>query len=515
MAVTAFFTSVAAERLLPDDRLTARLGALMVALSPFMIGLAGAYMNHITAAAFGAVAIYAAVRTRDGHWGWAVPTGAALAWVFSTRPLAGLVVGTVVAFTIWWGAGEARQVGPCRWLARVGWSTVGAMPFLVLLGAYNRYFFGSPLRFGYSAALGPATALGFRQDPWGNSYGPLQALGYTSADLVALNLNLLETTVPVVVVAGLFLLFARRLSAGERVIAAWALLPVLANTLYWHHGIFMGPRMLNEAGPGWGLLTAVAMMGMVRLISRGRSLIVGGYSLRAAALTFLLAGGAVGYLALAPHRLLSYGGPWQAGARITVPKIDEPAIVFVHGAWATRAGMRLAANGMRLDSLETALRQNPTCRVAGFVNSYLTGRGGERTLNETMLDFTPRSHSFPERVEISPGSSILIEEGGLLTEECRREIEADRNGVIEMTPLVWQGDLPGLASGGTLYVRDLGPALNDGLIRRHPERIPLVFYTPAPESPPILVPYSEGMAALWASAIAEDEGTSARAVEMP
>src|SRR5690606_35601612 len=130
--------------------------------------------------------------------------------------LAGVVVGAVVAFTIWLGGAGGRWEQIQRWLARVGCATVGALPLLMLLGAYNHYFFGKPWRFGYSAALGPATSLGFHQDPWGNWYGPLQALGYTSSDLVALNLSLLESPVPVVLIAGLFLALARQLTPGER-----------------------------------------------------------------------------------------------------------------------------------------------------------------------------------------------------------------------------------------------------------------------------------------------------------
>lgn len=502
VAVAILFTALTAERLLPDDRATARLGAIMAALSPFLIGLAGAYMNHITAAAFGAAAVYCAVRTRDGNWAWALPTGAALAWVFGTRPLAGVVVGAVVAFAVWWDGGGARLSQPGRWLARVAWATAGASPFLILLGAYNNHFFGRPWRFGYSAALGPATALGFHQDPWGNWYGPLQALGYTSADLVALNLNLLESPVPVVLLAGLFLLFARKLSTGERIIAAWALLTVLGNLFYWHHGLFMGPRMLNEAAPAWALLTAVAAVGIVRRIPPGFRVIRGGYSVRVAVLLFLVGGGVVGYLVLAPQRLLSYGAERHAGSRVRVPEVSGPAIVFVHGAWEVRAGMRLAASGMRLDSLETALRQNPTCRVAEYVAYYVARSEGNHSAKEVKLDLTPRSDDFPPRIEISPGNWILVAEDSPLTEECLREIEADRNGVVDVTPLAWQGDLPELDTGGAMYVRDLGPESNEELIRRHPERKPLVFYTPSSDASPILMPYQEGMAAIWGGSAA-------------
>ena len=150
--------------------------------------------------------------------------------------------------------------------AAVRRSAVGIAPVLVALALYNRYFFGSALRFGYVASTGPLVSPGFHQDPTGQFYGPIQALGYTSADLVTLSLYLLETPIPAVVLVGLFFLLSPRLTRGELIIALWALLPVIANVFYWHHGNFMGPRMLNEAAPAWVLLTAVAAVGLVRRI---------------------------------------------------------------------------------------------------------------------------------------------------------------------------------------------------------------------------------------------------------
>ena len=47
---------------------------------------------------------------------------------------------------------------------------LGAAPFVAALALYNAHFFGSPLRWGYEAALGPAAGPGFGVDPWGNAY---------------------------------------------------------------------------------------------------------------------------------------------------------------------------------------------------------------------------------------------------------------------------------------------------------------------------------------------------------
>ena len=44
MALTVFFSVLIAERVFPRQPATARLGGLLVATSPFLVGLAGAYI---------------------------------------------------------------------------------------------------------------------------------------------------------------------------------------------------------------------------------------------------------------------------------------------------------------------------------------------------------------------------------------------------------------------------------------------------------------------------------------
>ncbi|HEV2040637.1 MAG TPA: hypothetical protein VGT81_11430, partial [Casimicrobiaceae bacterium] len=168
VAVTVLFTALVAERLLRDDITTARLGVVMLALSPFLIALAGAYMNHIGAAAFISVAIFCALVTLEkDNLLWPMLTGLAIGVVFSIRPLTAIVASLVVAF-IWLERREDR-VGDMilRLLRRSAAAAVGIAPILVALAVYNRHFFGSALRFGYVASTGPLVGPGFHQDPTG------------------------------------------------------------------------------------------------------------------------------------------------------------------------------------------------------------------------------------------------------------------------------------------------------------------------------------------------------------
>lgn len=501
MAITVFFTSLAAERLLSNQLGVARLGALFVAISPFSVGLAGAYMNHVGAAAGIAAAVYCALRAAEqDRLSWAVLVGVALGFTFTIRPVAA-VWGGILLLVVWLSrVGADGNVSPAPLpvpvlIRRLVAAFAGAVPFGLAIALYNARLFGHPLRFGYVAADGVAVGLGFHRDPWGNFYGPLEALAYTSSDLTALSLNLLETPIPAVVICGLYLILAPRLNAGVRVIAAWALLPVIAGSLYWHHGIFMGPRMLNEAAPAWALLAAVSGVGLVNLISPTR--MIGAYNVRLATTLVLTLGLVMGLVYLAPQRLLSYGGPYMASTRIAPPQTKEPSLIFVHGGWTGRLAMPLIAMGMPLDSVETLFRQNPTCAVDRFAKSYVQASPAERRALVATMDFAPRSGDPLIRVESSPGSIIRVQRGEKLTEPCLKEFFADRLGIVDVSPFLWQRDLPGLEAKGAMLVRDLGPTANEVVMRAFPDRRPFFLYRSAPSTPATVMDYQTGMASVW------------------
>ncbi len=489
--VAVYFTALAADRLLPDDRAVARTGALLAAASPFFIAHAGAYMNHVSAAAMGAAAVYFGVRARDdARFGWALLAGAATGAGLTIRPLAAVVTALTVAVVFALGArGEIRPFA--EWSKHSLAATAGALPFVAALGAYNAHFFGSPLRFGYTAAQGPAMGLGFHRDPWGNMYGIVEAVGFTSSDLTALSLHLLGSPIPVVLVAGLFLLTAPKLKAGERLIALWALLPVAANALYWHHGMFMGPRMLNEAAPAWAILAVVSAAGLVRVVPRSWE--PAGYSMRGGLASAVTLAALVGVLYLGPDRLLQYRG-WMASTRIGVPEVARPATVFVHGGWTSRIAMRLAARGMRLDSLEMALTRNPTCAVHRFAERYPSPSAWDA--NARPLDFALQSGELP-RVQISRGNWIRLAEGERLTPECFKEAASDTLGIVDVAPLLWQSDLPGTQRDGMMIVRDMGPEANAAFMAAHPGRQPTMLMRRADDTPPTAVPYDSAVAILW------------------
>jgi hypothetical protein len=353
----------------------------------------------------------------------------------------------------------------------------GAAPFLIGVAVYNRHYFGSFTTFGYDIALGPNAGLGFGVDPWGNTYGLKQALQYTSAEMASLSLQLFETPIPLVALIGVFLLVRGPRTAGEKTIAVIALAPLVAHLFYWHHGLFMGPRMLNEYGIVW---SALAIIAVARLYTAApaRTPVLHGYSPQ----TFLVGSIATaffGALILAPQRLRAYAVPASPAYAVAVTA-KRGGVVFIHGGWGEREAMQLAAHGWRLDDVESAVRQNSSCAVQRVIDGHAS---------RASLDLVPRATDLPRRAEFPPGNPIRIAPNETLTASCARQIRADSAGIIDPSSLLWRGgtDIP-------VFARDLGPEINSTLARTDPDARVLLR---GAAGNPVLVPYAAAMRTLW------------------
>jgi hypothetical protein len=495
MAVTVMFTSLVAERLFPEDRTVARTGALLFAVSPYLMTLAAAHMSHVTAAALLSVAAYCALRARDEGWQWALPAGLAVGAVFGTRSLSALVIGAVVTGGTWLTGLAVRKRPGAFLTARVAAALTGALPLALAVAAYNAHFFGSPFEFGYTASLGPNHGLGFHPDPFGNPFGPLEGLAYTSSDLVALGYFLLRTPLSVVLVAGIFLLVAQRLSAGTKLITAWALFPILSFAFYWHHDLILGPRMLSDAAPAWCLLASVAGLGLVRALPPGRLLVRNRFSPRvfagaALAIALVLA---AGYFI--PRDLRDYSRTFARSP--TPPSADFPTLIFVHGSWSGRIVATLLGSRMRGDSVNLAVSQNSTCRAHEFAAAYAERARGDTTIALPNLTFL-RGETDGSRPTTLTGD-VVVRSGPdeQLGPECLSQVRSDRGGTIPLMPLLWQGDLPGMPDRGAMFVRDMGPDANAQLIERYPRRRVGVLYRRTEDGTIVLSRYEDGMYALW------------------
>lgn len=484
-------------RLAPERVVAMRAAALLTALSPMLLFLAGGLLSHLTAGAALTLAAYAAIRARDGRAAWAIVAGGAIGMAVSARPLTGLVLGALFPVALWW---------PRVWAGGLGWGArrvaallAGGLPFAVALGAYHARVFGGVAQWGYLAAFGPDHGLGFHPDPWGYDYGPREALALTSTDLVQLGVQLLETPLPLTVVVGLWLVVTPRLPRGCGVLAGWALLPVAANAAYWFHA----PRMYSESAPGW---IALAVLGFSAMVGNAgpRPDQPDAPPRRIAPALGWAALLALGWAVVlgTPARWASYAWDDSTLASVRAPDAPPgpPALVFVHTPWTERITATLQGAGeMRQDSVIVALRRNGTCSLHAYAAAR-EGRVREGAFGELPVVDARRLAGTPAglaRHSADGGTVIRIRAGESLTEECTRELTSDRFGTVALAPLLWQGDLPGDERGGPMFVRDLGPDKNALVRAAYPERASFVFVPRTVGGPPELVPYEEAMHVLW------------------
>jgi hypothetical protein len=470
--------SASFDRLLPDEhRAHGRIAVLLMAVSPFALSLAGAAPSHLTAGAAGALALYAALRAAEESRGWAWLAGAAVGLMVLARPWTGLVLGPVLTLGVWverGGVALARR-------SLVPW-ILGGVPSALLLLFHDEALFGSPVVLGYDALYGPAHGLGLHADPWAYPYGLREALSYSSSDLVQLGAALLETPVSVVLVGAAYLVLARSLPRGGALVAAWALVPVAADALYWFHA----PRMLFEASPAWMLL---AVLAVAHARARSGPLVRTGIGVATAA-ALLVA------VPFAITRVVSQRWSEETLSRIAMPAEGEGALVFVHASWDERIASMLQASGMRNDSIQPILRRNDTCALHVYAEARLDGARGS-ALPTIDLAQTPAPPERASAALLEGGTRVWRERGREWPESCAREAAADRFGSLALAPLLWQGDLPGVESGRPLFVRDFGPERNRSVLAVFPDRRPLVFGYGRGGGEPALLPYEDAMALLW------------------
>ncbi|MEM7416826.1 MAG: hypothetical protein AAF389_15070 [Gemmatimonadota bacterium] len=466
---TAAATSVG-QRLLGE--LSGRILGLLLVVSPYWLLLGSTHLSHSTAAAGIALTAWAGERaTRQEGWLWPCLTGASIGVAVSARPWVGLVSAAAILLVLWRRPGLGRRSVALA---------LGGAPFAALLFGWNQRLFGDALTLGYSRAFGPAHGLGFHVDPWGNEYGAIEALAYSSADLMLFGIRALESPLPILAILAVAW-FRRPLSNGTALFAAWAAAAVTANALYWHHGIHFGPRMLLESTPAWlGLVAAVV----------GTALTDDSNATEARLGRTVLALTLIGGLALSPLALLQHRSARPTPLPAPSAVSEGPTTIFVHGAWASRVSGRLVADGVRRDSIETLLRRHDLCVADHFARDRESPPPG--------LRFDPLPGSPPELrvVELSPGNVIRVDPSHSPDAACTRQARSDRFGVLELEVVAWRTSP---ADPRIRYVRDMGPALNASVLDARPGPA-YVLVDSSPDGEPRLFAYDEGMELLWGGA---------------
>lgn len=467
------------------DETTARLAAVLLCLSPFVVTIAGSELSHLPAAALGMLAVAAATAAGGARWArGALAAGAALALMAAFRPLDAVAAAVPVGVVVLLSAPTQR-----RRAAVLGLVAVAGAVLTVPILWYNSRTTGSWLQFGYTYLWGPDLALGFHPVLWGTALTPARAVALSGLDLHQLNMYLFDSPFPVLVlIAAGFVVGRRRVLLRDMTPAAGVVALMSIFFFYWHRDVFYGPRFLFTAVPWFVVLAARSLV----LLRRAGREPYPGVTAGAVAVYGFAAIMTLGLLTVTPSRLREYHDatpvfnlhPDRDARRAGIGH----ALVVIPDGW----GSRLIA---RMWSLGVAPRFST--RLYGSIDACTL----EQALDGAALDASGRAHLLATLDSLAalghPGvptavtqdHNLRLPADGRLAPVCRSELARDSAGMLAFAPFLYL-NRPSL-DGDVVWARDLG-RWNGPLFARYPDRA-LYRYAPrAAGEPPVFTPLERG-----------------------
>ena len=326
-----------------SDETTARLAAVLLCLSPFVVAVSGSELSHLPAAA---LAMAAAARRHHGRRRALArgrrargrraradgdvppPRRRGRGGSRGPRPPAGGAAAAAGG-----GGGDRRRGGR------------GAQPCPSCGTTAGRPARGSSSATPTSGA--PSCALGFHPVPWGMPSRRPGRWRSPGEDLHQLNMYLFDSPFPVLVLVALgFVAGRRRLGLRDGVPMAGVLALMTIFFFYWHRDVFYGPRFLFSAVPWFVVLGARALTALRRA---GREVLPGVTAGFVAVFGFA-AILAVGLATVTPQRFVEYHRgtpvfdlhPDRDARRVGI----HDAVVVIPDGWGTRLITRMWALGV-------------------------------------------------------------------------------------------------------------------------------------------------------------------------
>lgn len=430
--------------------------AALLALTPFMVFMAGSHMNHVPTLAWLCLALVGLWKTTSSEAarpGSSLFTGFCLGMMVAIRPVDGAAFALPAG--VWLLVRTIRGQGSVTTLVA---SALGiGLPVFSLL-AYNLATTGHATLFGYELLWGASHGLGFHQAPWGVTHTPARGLELVNLYFLRLQTYLFETPLPSVVPAIAALALATRLTAFDRYLLASSALLVLGYFAYWHDGFFLGPRFFFLLLPALVLWTA-RLPGIVRarFPASGADRFV---------LLIYAVSAAIALLVSVPVRVRQYAG------RLSSMRLDyvapaaragvEGALILVRESWGSQVISRLWALGVSRSDADALYRTVDTCLLDETVAELEAGGIRGESALARLRALTSDSLRLVES-ELSPDRTERVLPGARYSLACQRRLLEDRGGYTFLTPLLAQ-DI-----GTNIYARDLH-ARDTLLLRRYANR---------------------------------------------
>lgn len=459
IAAVALYRFLATTR----DELTARGAAMLFALSPFVLFMAGSQMNHMATLTCLWIAVAALSQ-------WESASSAAQS--FRAAAVIGLCCGvagairpydaTLVAIAI--GLFQLRCVASRRWLVRslVVQCAIAAIPVALLLVA-NRVTTGHALPFGYDVLNGPEHRPGFHMTPLGFEHTPLRGLYIISAYLMKLDVALLAWPVPALLPVVVTLVLQRHSNRWDSLLLGILALFAAGYAVYWSESYFMGPRFLFVAAPVFLWFTA-RMPGAIRervqrpAVRTGAALLIPIWLL-AAWLVPASSSRAFGVQQLARTATMHVA---SAAAVATAVRRhgDARALIFIPEGMHARLAARLRALGTRPLFAEQVALTFDACTVHASLDAAERDAATvplERRI-QAMVATIERDAPAAPLIGRSPVDRLSLVAGRPVGSACADELSRtnpDMVSVAEMLPYA-DVDAHGRLGGGIVYARNFG-----------------------------------------------------------
>ncbi len=262
------------------DRRTARLTALLLALSPWHVLVGMSFMTHSASLAFALAAALTAVWARKGNsLLWALLSGATTGMVGMIRPLEGAVVAATIGVPLGLSAlgigGKRFKIsGLLAW--GVGCGAIGAAILY-----YNFLLTGSPAKFPIMAwadkylglnsnamGFGPDRGAGWALDPY-PGHSPLEGIINSNLNITVINTELFGWGIGSLILIALFCVSLKlpgKIHKSDLLMAALMAGIFIAHFFYWFSG---GP---DFAARYWYLMivpcVVLSVRGLQTLVNR-------------------------------------------------------------------------------------------------------------------------------------------------------------------------------------------------------------------------------------------------------
>jgi hypothetical protein len=451
---------------------TARAATLLFAVSPFVLVLGATQMNHTAALTFTLVALAelaawdaAAARRRLLH---GAGLGLAVGAVALVRPLdAALVALPVGIFQLVRIRTERGRIASV-----IVQCVAGALPVGLLLWV-NARTTGAPFLFAYDAAHGPAHAIGFHVDPYGEPHTLRRGVVYASGYLMRFNRFLMEWPLPALLIVCAVLWRLRRGTRWDSLVLALLGSFLAGYAAYWHDGFFDGPRFLFPVAPVLLLYLARVPEAAEGIVHHMRRRVA-----RLAVPACLLCSWLVPLpFSSVPGRLAGQRDQRSKLKTDVVAQAEQAplenllgrtnVVVFVREPWRARLLARLRGLGVRQFDAERVVDTTDACALQlALDDADIATSPDTATLRATVL--ARARVAGPARVQGNgiAESRVARAVNGPDAPRCREELAADTLGTMPYGMFLreQQVEPDGRLGGDVIWVRDLGA--RDTLLHR-------------------------------------------------